>query len=73
MAICLGLVFSKDKNPTLKTRLLFSNFIHDFTERATVEVDLIIQYQHRIIPVEVKVAENLKASSQIRRWPFLFG
>jgi hypothetical protein len=52
------LVFSKDKNPTLKTRLLFSNFIHDFTERATVEVDLIIQYQHRIIPVEVKVAEK---------------
>ena len=58
MAICLGLDFSKDKNQTLKTRLLFSNFIHDFTERATVEVDLIIQYQHCIIPVEVKVAEK---------------
>jgi Holliday junction resolvase-like predicted endonuclease len=39
--------------------LLFSNFIQDFTERATVEVDLIIQYQHRIIPVEVKVAEKI--------------
>jgi len=39
--------------------LLFSNFIHDFTERATGKIDLIIQYQHRIIPVEVKVAEKI--------------
>jgi predicted AAA+ superfamily ATPase len=32
-------------------------------ERATAEVDFLIQYQHRIIPVEVKAAENLKAKS----------
>ena len=32
-------------------------------ERATAEVDFLIQYQHRIIPVEVKAVENLKAKS----------
>lgn len=32
-------------------------------ERATAEVDFLIQFQHRIIPVEVKAAENLKAKS----------
>lgn len=32
-------------------------------ERATAKVDFLIQYQHRIIPVEVKAAENLKAKS----------
>ena len=32
-------------------------------ERATAEIDFLVQYQHRIIPVEVKSAENLKAKS----------
>lgn len=32
-------------------------------EKATAEVDFLIQYQNRIIPVEVKAAENLKAKS----------
>lgn len=40
--------------------MLFSNFIHDFTEKATVEVDFLFQYQHRIIPIEVKVAEKVQ-------------
>jgi len=32
-------------------------------EKATAEVDFLIQYQNRIIPVEVKASENLKAKS----------
>ena len=32
-------------------------------ERATAEVDFLVQHQNRIIPVEVKAAENLKAKS----------
>lgn len=40
--------------------MLFSNFIHDFTERATAKIDYLFQYQHRIIPVEVKVAEKVQ-------------
>lgn len=32
-------------------------------ERATAEVDFIVQFQDRIIPIEVKAAENLKAKS----------
>lgn len=32
-------------------------------EKATAEVDFLIQYKNRIIPVEVKAAENLKAKS----------
>jgi predicted AAA+ superfamily ATPase len=32
-------------------------------ERATAEVDFLIQYKNQIIPVEVKAAENLKAKS----------
>jgi hypothetical protein len=38
MDTCLGLDFSKEKNQILKIRLLFSNFIHDFTERATAKL-----------------------------------
>lgn len=32
-------------------------------EKATAEIDFLIQYQNRIIPIEVKAAENLKAKS----------
>ena len=32
-------------------------------ENATAEIDFLIQYQNRIIPIEVKAAENLKAKS----------
>jgi predicted AAA+ superfamily ATPase len=32
-------------------------------EKATAEIDFLIQYQNRIIPIEVKSAENLKAKS----------
>jgi len=32
-------------------------------EKATAEVDFLIQYKNRIIPIEVKAAENLKAKS----------
>jgi predicted AAA+ superfamily ATPase len=32
-------------------------------EKAIAEIDFLIQYQNRIIPVEVKAAENLKAKS----------
>jgi hypothetical protein len=32
-------------------------------EKATAEVDFLIQYQNRIIPIEVKASENLKAKS----------
>ena len=32
-------------------------------EKATAEIDFLIQYQNRIIPIEVKAVENLKAKS----------
>jgi predicted AAA+ superfamily ATPase len=32
-------------------------------EKATAEIDFLIQYKNRIIPIEVKAAENLKAKS----------
>jgi predicted AAA+ superfamily ATPase len=32
-------------------------------EKATAEIDFLIQYQNHIIPIEVKAAENLKAKS----------
>jgi len=32
-------------------------------EKATTEIDFLIQYQNQIIPIEVKAAENLKAKS----------
>ncbi len=32
-------------------------------EKATAEIDFLIQYQNKIIPIEVKAAENLKAKS----------
>ena len=32
-------------------------------EKATAEVDFLIQYENQIIPIEVKAAENLKAKS----------
>ena len=32
-------------------------------EKATAEIDFLIQYQNRIIPIEVKASENLKAKS----------
>lgn len=32
-------------------------------ENATAEIDFLIQYQNKIIPIEVKAAENLKAKS----------
>lgn len=32
-------------------------------ENATAEIDFMIQYQHQIIPIEVKAEENLKAKS----------
>ena len=32
-------------------------------EKASAEVDFIVQYQDNIIPIEVKAAENLKAKS----------
>jgi len=32
-------------------------------EKATAEIDFLIQYQNQIIPIEVKAAENLKAKS----------
>jgi hypothetical protein len=32
-------------------------------EKATAEIDFLVQYQNKIIPVEVKAAENLKAKS----------
>lgn len=32
-------------------------------ENATAEIDFLVQYQNRIIPIEVKAAENLKAKS----------
>jgi predicted AAA+ superfamily ATPase len=32
-------------------------------ENATAEIDFLVQFQHRIIPIEVKAAENLKAKS----------
>jgi len=32
-------------------------------EKATAEIDFVIQYQNKIIPIEVKSAENLKAKS----------
>lgn len=32
-------------------------------EKATAEIDFLVQYQNRIIPIEVKAAENLKAKS----------
>ena len=32
-------------------------------ENATAEIDFLIQYKNRIIPIEVKAAENLKAKS----------
>lgn len=32
-------------------------------EKATAEIDFLIQYQNRITPIEVKAAENLKAKS----------
>ncbi len=32
-------------------------------EKATAEIDFVVQYQNKIIPIEVKAAENLKAKS----------
>jgi predicted AAA+ superfamily ATPase len=32
-------------------------------EKATAEIDFLVQYQNKIIPIEVKAAENLKAKS----------
>jgi predicted AAA+ superfamily ATPase len=32
-------------------------------EKATAEIDFLIQYQNNVIPIEVKAAENLKAKS----------
>jgi predicted AAA+ superfamily ATPase len=32
-------------------------------EKATAEIDFLVQYQNHIIPIEVKAAENLKAKS----------
>ena len=32
-------------------------------ENATAEVDFVIQYENKVIPIEVKASENLKAKS----------
>ena len=41
----------------------FDNLYYWCAERATAEIDFVVQYQNKAIPIEVKAEENLQAKS----------
>ena len=51
--------------PVLQQLVTNENLVISYwsAERSDAEIDLLVQHQNQIIPIEVKAAENLKAKS----------